>query len=104
MLDLARLVSARLLAAQGSLPVAETRAFVSCPSYLLAMALVSPVCCSLPTGATGKMPGRAGLVRRAPIHSARAVVLRLVAGQVWGSDRRLLLLLPFGDTPRSVAQ
>ena len=50
------------------------------------------------------MLGRVWLVRRAPIHSARAVVLRLVSGQVWGSDRRLVLLRPFGDTPRSVAQ
>ena len=82
----------------------ETRAFVSCPFYLLAEALVSLVCCSLPTEATGKMPGRVELAQRAPIHSASAVVLSLVSGQEWRSDRRLVLLMPFGDTQRTVAR
>ena len=83
---------------------AETRAFVSSTIFfLLAPALPWRASRSLPTQVAAKIFEQAWLVRRAPIHSAPAVVLHFGSGRVWGPDR-LVLLPSFAGTPRSVVQ
>src|SRR5437870_7503407 len=102
--DLARLVSARSLAELEWMPAVETRAFVSSTIFfLLVTALPWRASDSLLTQAAAKTLRQAWLVRRAPIHSRGAVVLRFGSGRVRGPDRPVLLR-SFAGTPRSVVQ
>src|SRR5206468_9858544 len=102
--ELARLVSERPLAAQESMPAAETPVSVSSTIFSLSgPALSWRACRSLLGQAAAKTREQAWLVRRAPVHSAPGVEYWSESRQV-REPERLVLPRPFGGTPRSVAQ